>query len=110
MTSATFHQIPGSSTLLFANGFTIFTLSLVQMAYLINYCILDQVIKQSLATHTSIAELIKERTDNPQFLEFLQAEQEIVNYQVGVILGQPLALVEQCRQRQPTFLGQLFLQ
>ncbi len=41
-----------------------------------------QTIKQSLATHTSIAELIKERTDNPQFLEFLQAEQELVNYQV----------------------------
>ena len=38
--------------------------------------------KQSLATHTSIAELIKERTDNPQFLEFLQVEQELVNYQV----------------------------
>jgi hypothetical protein len=37
-----------------------------------------------LATHTSIAELIKERTDNPQFLEFLQAEQELVNYQVNL--------------------------
>ena len=40
-----------------------------------------QVLKQSLATHTSIAELIKERTDCPQFLEFLQTEQELVNNQ-----------------------------
>ena len=34
-----------------------------------------------MATHTSIAELIKEKTDAPQFLEFLQAEQELVNNQ-----------------------------
>jgi len=40
-----------------------------------------QVIRQSLATHTSIAELIKEQTDCTQFLEFLQTEQELVNNQ-----------------------------
>ena len=37
--------------------------------------------RQSLATHTSIAELIKERTDSTQFLEFLQTEQDLVNNQ-----------------------------
>lgn len=40
-----------------------------------------QAVRDSLATHTSIAELIKERTDSPQFLEFLQAEQELINNQ-----------------------------
>ena len=34
-----------------------------------------------MATHTSIAELIKEQTDCTQFLEFLQTEQELVNNQ-----------------------------
>ena len=34
-----------------------------------------------MATHTSIAELIKERTDSTQFLEFLQTEQDLVNNQ-----------------------------
>ena len=38
-------------------------------------------IRQALATHTSIAELIKEQTDCTQFLEFLQTEQELVNNQ-----------------------------
>jgi hypothetical protein len=40
-----------------------------------------QSLKQSLATHTSIAELIKEKTDTSSFLEFLQVEQELVNNQ-----------------------------
>ena len=31
-----------------------------------------QSLKQSLATHTSIAELVKEKTDTSSFLEFLQ--------------------------------------
>jgi len=42
---------------------------------------MTQAIKQSLATHTSVAELIKERTDKRAFLEALQAEQELLNYQ-----------------------------
>ena len=37
--------------------------------------------KQSLATHTSIAEQVKEETERRQFLEFLQAEQELLNFQ-----------------------------
>ena len=37
--------------------------------------------KQSLATHTSIAEQIKEQADHRRFLEALQAEHELVNYQ-----------------------------
>ena len=40
-----------------------------------------QVVRQSVATHTSIGELIRERTDCTQFLEFLQTEQELVNNQ-----------------------------
>ena len=40
-----------------------------------------QALKQSLGTHTSIAELVKEKTDTPAFLEFLQIEQELVNNQ-----------------------------
>ncbi len=40
-----------------------------------------QTLKQSLATHTSIAELIKEETDSSMFLEYLQVEQELVNNQ-----------------------------
>ena len=40
-----------------------------------------QALKQSLATHTSIAELVKEKTETPSFLEFLQIEQELVNNQ-----------------------------
>ena len=37
--------------------------------------------KQSLATHTSVAEQVKEETERRQFLEFLQAEQELLNFQ-----------------------------
>lgn len=40
-----------------------------------------QALKQSIATHTTIAEMIKEKTDTPTFLEFLQVEQELVNNQ-----------------------------
>ena len=38
-------------------------------------------LKQSVTTHTSIAELVKEKIDNPASLEFLQVEQELVNNQ-----------------------------
>ena len=38
-------------------------------------------LKQSITTHTSIAELVKEKTDTSSFLEFLQIEQELVNNQ-----------------------------
>ncbi len=40
-----------------------------------------RLVKQSLATHTSVAEQVKEETDRRQFLEFLQAEQELLNFQ-----------------------------
>ena len=40
-----------------------------------------QTLKQSVTIHTSIAELIKEKTDTTAFLEFLQVEQELVNHQ-----------------------------
>ncbi len=39
-----------------------------------------QAAKLSLATHTSIAELIKERIDCQDFLEILEIEQEILAY------------------------------
>ena len=39
-----------------------------------------KIMKQSLATHTTIAEMIKEGTDNRKFLEALQVEQELLNY------------------------------
>ena len=38
-------------------------------------------LKQSVTIHTSIAELVKEKIDNPASLEFLQVEQELVNNQ-----------------------------
>lgn len=37
--------------------------------------------KQSLQTHTTIAEMIKEVVDSAQFMEFLQMEQELINHQ-----------------------------
>ena len=39
--------------------------------------------KQSLATHTSIAEQVKEETERRRFSEFLRAEQELLNFQGG---------------------------
>ena len=42
-------------------------------------------LKQSVTTHTSIAELVKEKIDNPASLEFLQVEQELVNNQKVMI-------------------------
>jgi hypothetical protein len=39
-----------------------------------------QAAKLSLATHTSIAELIKEMIDCQDFLEILEIEQEILAY------------------------------
>ena len=36
--------------------------------------------KQSLGTHTSIAELVKERVVSEEFLETLEIEQEILSY------------------------------
>ena len=50
-----------------------------------------QSLKQSVTNHTSIAELIKEKTDASSFLEFLQVEQELVNHQN---IGRPLDFVE----------------
>ena len=38
-----------------------------------------QSLKQSLATHTSIAELVKEKTDTSSFLEFLQIGRPIAS-------------------------------
>ena len=40
-----------------------------------------QSLKQSITTHTTIAEMIKEKTDSSSFLEALQIEQELVNNQ-----------------------------
>ena len=40
-----------------------------------------QSLKQSVANHTTIAEMIKEKTDKSSFLEILQVEQELVNNQ-----------------------------
>ena len=40
-----------------------------------------QSLKQSVTTHTTIAEMIKEKTDSSSFLEVLQVEQELVNNQ-----------------------------
>lgn len=40
-----------------------------------------EAMKQSVATHTCIAEMIKENTDNKQFLDALHVEQEFLNYQ-----------------------------
>ena len=40
-----------------------------------------QNLKQGVANHTTIAEMIKEKTDTSSFLEFLQVEQELVNNQ-----------------------------
>ena len=39
-----------------------------------------QAAKLSLATHTSVAELIKEKIDSEEFLECLELEQEIFSY------------------------------
>lgn len=50
-----------------------------------------QSLKQSVTNHTSIAELIKEKTDVSSFLEFLQVEQELVNHQN---IHRPLDFVE----------------
>ena len=38
-------------------------------------------LQQSVTTHTTIAEMIKEKTDSSTFLEVLQVEQELVNNQ-----------------------------
>ena len=51
-------------------------------------------LKQSVTTHTSIAELVKEKIDNPASLEFLQVEQELVNNQ-KVILCSKIGKVTQ---------------
>lgn len=40
-----------------------------------------EAMKQSVATHTCIAEMIKEQTDNRKFLDNLQVEQEFLNFQ-----------------------------
>ncbi|XP_037091633.1 vacuolar protein sorting-associated protein 33A-like [Pollicipes pollicipes] len=48
--------------------------------------------KESLALHTSIAELIKERTDSEAFLESLQAEQEMMN---GIDTERPQPHIEE---------------
>ena len=50
-----------------------------------------QTLKQSVTIHTSIAELIKEKTDKAAFLEFLQVEQELVNHQN---IHRPLDFIE----------------
>lgn len=40
-----------------------------------------QILKESLSTHTTIAEMVKEQTDHKSFLEYLQIEQELLNFQ-----------------------------
>ncbi|XP_059089713.1 vacuolar protein sorting-associated protein 33A-like [Tigriopus californicus] len=40
-----------------------------------------KILKQSLSIHTTIAELVKKATDDRRFLENLQVEQELVNFQ-----------------------------
>ena len=52
-------------------------------------------LKQSVTTHTSIAELVKEKIDNPASLEFLQVEQELVNNQKVVTLCSKVGKVTQ---------------
>ncbi|XP_074643726.1 vacuolar protein sorting-associated protein 33A-like [Tubulanus polymorphus] len=57
--------------------------------------------KQSLGTHTSIAELIKEVTDSDQFLDCLRTQQEFIN---GVEADKVNPYVEDCiARKEPIF-------
>ncbi|XP_044010499.1 vacuolar protein sorting-associated protein 33A isoform X2 [Aphidius gifuensis] len=55
--------------------------------------------KQSLAKHTTIAEMIKQVTDSNDFLEFLQIEQELLNC---IDTDKPNSFIEDCiAQKKP---------
>lgn len=55
-----------------------------------------QAAKMSLATHTSIAELIKERTDKESFMDSLQTQQEFMN---GIDTDKVNSYIEDCIAR-----------
>ncbi|XP_067136372.1 vacuolar protein sorting-associated protein 33A [Centruroides vittatus] len=60
-----------------------------------------QAAKKSLATHTSMAELIKEVTDKEEFLESLQVEQEFMN---GIDTDKINPYIEDCIGRQESLI------
>ncbi|KAG1714266.1 Vacuolar protein sorting-associated protein 33A [Nymphon striatum] len=65
-----------------------------------------QAAKQSLATHTSIAELVKEVTDTESFLESLQVEQEFMN---GIDTDKVNVFIEDCIAKQAPLMKVLRL-
>ncbi|XP_072163867.1 vacuolar protein sorting-associated protein 33A-like [Diadema setosum] len=65
-----------------------------------------QAAKMSLATHTSIAELIKERTDKETFMDSLQAQQEFMN---GIDTDKVNAYIEDCIARKEPLIKVLRL-
>ncbi|XP_076367418.1 vacuolar protein sorting-associated protein 33A isoform X2 [Tachypleus tridentatus] len=65
-----------------------------------------QASKKSLATHTSMAELIKEVTDTEAFLEALQVEQEFMN---GIETDKANPYIEECIARQEPLIKVLRL-
>ncbi|XP_015119158.1 vacuolar protein sorting-associated protein 33A [Diachasma alloeum] len=62
--------------------------------------------KQSLARHTTIAEMVKEVTDSNDFLECLQIEQELLNC---IDTDKPNAFIEDCIAQQKPLLKVLRL-
>ncbi|XP_011311301.1 vacuolar protein sorting-associated protein 33A [Fopius arisanus] len=62
--------------------------------------------KQSLARHTTIAEMVKEVTDSNDFLECLQVEQELLNC---IDTDKPNAFIEDCIAQQKPLLKVLRL-
>ncbi|XP_072028942.1 vacuolar protein sorting-associated protein 33A-like [Amphiura filiformis] len=65
-----------------------------------------QAAKQSLATHTSIAELVKERTDKETFMDSLQTQQEFMN---GLDTEKPNGYLEDCIARKDPLIKVLRL-
>lgn len=62
--------------------------------------------KQSLAYHTTIAELVKKETDSNQFLEALETEQELMN---GIDTDKAHPFIEDCIARKQPFIKVLRL-
>ncbi|XP_030847880.1 vacuolar protein sorting-associated protein 33A [Strongylocentrotus purpuratus] len=65
-----------------------------------------QAAKMSLATHTSIAELIKERTDKESFMDSLQTQQEFMN---GIDTDKINSHIEDCIARKEPLIKVLRL-
>ncbi|XP_064612161.1 vacuolar protein sorting-associated protein 33A-like [Liolophura sinensis] len=62
--------------------------------------------RQSLATHTSIAELIKEVTNTDQFMDTLRCQQEFIN---GIETDKPHSYVEDCIAKEESIVKVLRL-